>query len=178
METTEKTMKRKEMTGRVFGLLTVIEEADPYYRSSGFKLYRYKCLCKCGRETVVVGQNLRSGTTKSCGCRMGKYKHGHAGVGSRTYQTWTAMRARCNNPTHTAYPRYGGKGIAVCDEWNDPETGFQAFLEDMGERPEGLTLDRKDGAYGYSKANCRWATNAEQYENKKVVRDSSGRFAT
>jgi hypothetical protein len=85
------------------------------------------------------------------------------------------MLQRCNNPKHSAYPRYGGKGVTVCDEWAN---SFEAFLHDMGERPPGQTLDRIDGSKGYQKANCRWATPRQQYENKPNARDERGRFIT
>lgn len=172
--------KALNLTGRVFGELTVVSEADPYYRSNGTKLRRWLCRCSCGGESTVVGQNLSSGTTKSCGCRMGKFKHGHnrAGKATPTYHTWQAMRHRCNEPTHCAYQRYGGAGVTICPEWNDPETGFANFLADMGERPLGCTLDRVDTSRGYEKSNCRWATAAEQYENKRVTRAANGRFSS
>lgn len=91
------------------------------------------------------------------------YRHGHtAGAPSATWKSWRAMMVRCYNPKHPAYTRYGGKGIQVCQEWQD----FIRFLADMGERPTGCTLDRKDGSKGYSQENCRWATVQEQNENK------------
>lgn len=92
-------------------------------------------------------------------------KHGHAKASgfSATYNTWRGMTDRCGNPNNTAYAHYGAKGIAVCHRWSD----FSAFLADMGERPEGMTLDRIDGSKGYSKDNCRWASAKEQAENRK-----------
>lgn len=78
------------------------------------------------------------------------------------YDTWYAMKRRCQDPTHVAYKRYGGKGITVCPEWQV----FSIFAQDMGERPEGLTLERKDNTKGYSPDNCVWATRAEQSANR------------
>lgn len=79
--------------------------------------------------------------------------------------TWTAMRQRCINPTHTIYHKYGGRGIRVCDEW---ACSFQAFLNDMGPRPEGTTIDRFPDKNGnYEPSNCRWATAKEQRENTR-----------
>lgn len=83
------------------------------------------------------------------------------------------MLNRCHNPKHTAYNRYGAKGIAVCEQWRD---SFATFLEDMGERPEGCTLDRKDGTKGYFKDNCQWSTPKEQHANSNLTRSPSGKF--
>jgi hypothetical protein len=88
-------------------------------------------------------------------------KHGHSNKGSRTYKSWKAMRRRCNCVTHHAYQKYGGRGIAIDPRWDD----FAAFLEDMGERPEGTSLDRIDNDGPYHKANCRWATRTQQARN-------------
>lgn len=93
-------------------------------------------------------------------------KHGNAARvwRSPTYISWANMRARCNNPNHHRYKSYGGRGIKVCKRWND----FKKFFIDMGPRPEGMTLDRMDVNKNYCKANCRWATDAEQRANKRV----------
>lgn len=83
------------------------------------------------------------------------------------------MIQRCHNPKHSAYPRYGAKGVQVCARWRED---FRNFLSDMGERPDGHTLDRISNNEGYHPGNCRWATSKEQYENKSVVRDALGKF--
>ena len=83
------------------------------------------------------------------------------------YRTWQRMRGRCKNPNDDAYPHYGGRGISVCKRWDE---SFDAFVEDMVERPGGLTLDRKDNDGNYEPGNCRWATAKEQANNKRNSR--------
>lgn len=93
-------------------------------------------------------------------------KHGHSpkhGKLSPTYQSWSAMKQRCLNPNSADYFRYGGRGIQICDSWRE----FEAFLRDMGERPEGATLDRVDVNGNYEPGNCRWATCKQQGRNRR-----------
>lgn len=96
--------------------------------------------------------------------RSTKVKHGMCGT--PTYVTWVGMMQRCTNPNHEAYPEYGGAGIDVCESWRD----FQNFLAEMGERPEGKTLERVSNKLGYNKANCEWATPMKQARNRKSNR--------
>lgn len=97
---------------------------------------------------------------------------------SSEYQTWSQLIQRCTNPKNPRYACYGGRGITVCDAWND----FAVFYRDMGPRPEGLTLDRIDNDAGYSPENCRWATLSEQARNKRATswntrdRNEKGQF--
>ena len=93
-------------------------------------------------------------------------KHGHyaGGHASPTYTSWQNMRTRCQNLSDPTYPQYGGRGITVCRAWAD----FERFLKDMGERPAGMTLDRKNNEKGYYKENCRWATAKQQQQNRRV----------
>jgi len=88
-------------------------------------------------------------------------KHGHAAPRTKTYEAWRSMKKRCSNPNVRDYHRYGGRGIAVCEEWQR----YDSFLRDMGEATAGMTLERKDNDEGYSKANCCWATPAQQQRN-------------
>ena len=131
---------------------------------------RWVCNCACGTVMVIVrGDQLVTGRTTSCGCS----RRTCLGLSnSPTYKTWAAMRRRCNDVNHPRYEDYGGRGIRVCERWNDPRKGFAAFVADMGLRPDKLTLDRIDVAKGYEKSNCRWATIHEQRWNR---RDMQGR---
>lgn len=94
------------------------------------------------------------------------HRHGHASAHSPEYLVWCGMHNRCRCPSNRAWSRYGGAGIRVCNEWNS----FLQFLADMGDRPEGTSLDRIDSAGPYSKENCRWATAEEQARNKVTTR--------
>jgi len=92
---------------------------------------------------------------------------------SKTYSSWDAMIQRCTNENHSAYKDYGNRGIFVCERWKI----FSNFLEDMGEKPEGFTLERGNNEYHYHKANCKWATRKEQQRNRRanVVIDLNGK---
>lgn len=153
----------------VFGWLTVLRNVQ---RND------WLCRCECGVEVVVKGFKLLSGNNKSCGCLKRSVlgdatrTHGMAnsrvkGYSSRAYGVWQAMRDRCSNPNRKDYYRYGGRGISVCERW---ARSFEAFLEDMGEPPAGLTLDRIDNDAGYFKENCKWATRKEQVLNSTQVK--------
>lgn len=137
---------------------------------------KWDALCDCGTRFVVSGRNLRSGLTQSCGCyrivsaRAGHLTHGHTkregrAKPSKTYQAWGAMHTRCYNPKTKNYKYYGGKGVIVCERWHR----FENFLEDMGEAPVGLSLDRIRSSGNYEKTNCRWATIVQQNNNRLCV---------
>jgi hypothetical protein len=145
-----------------FGRWTVVGEA-------GRNIRRQRCvivICDCGTRRKVVFYSLQNGRTRSCGClnaelarRRATYNtwrltHGHSPYGkpSPTYKSWRNMMARCNNPNHPNYYRYGGRGIGVCKRWYK----FENFLKDMGKRPEGTVIGRIDHDRGYSPSNCRW----------------------
>jgi|HubBroStandDraft_2_1064218.scaffolds.fasta_scaffold00006_9 hypothetical protein len=116
-----------------------------------------------------LGVSRRSGTP---------IRHGHNQVGHRTgtYNSWDTMIQRCTNPRNDNYRNYGARGITVCERW----LIFANFLADMGERPEGLTLDRLDNSKGYAPENCKWITRKEQLNNKRtnVVIEYMGKSQT
>lgn len=98
--------------------------------------------------------------------------HGNTKHGMRDsveYKTWVSMKQRCLSSTHAQWPDYGGRGVTVCAEWI---ASFETFYADMGARPPGTTLDRKDNALGYNPANCRWATPQQQACNRRTPRHS------
>lgn len=134
------------------------------------------CRCSCGTVREVAGPSLRKGLSVSCGCTKGaaiakaRTIHGHTGhkkKDSRTYEIWTGMKQRCYNPNKEFYPRYGGRGIKVCARWHE----FAAFLADMGEVPEGMSIDRIDNDGDYELSNCKWSTATEQANNRSKRKD-------
>lgn len=150
----------KDLTGMVFGKLTVVAHAGR--TPTGKSLWH--CSCECGGETRrAVAAKLTSGLATSCGCVRNPHGHCASYQASRTYSSWCAMHQRCRSPKSRSYADYGGRGITVCPEWND----FKQFLIDMGPRPPGLTLDRVDNDIGYHPDNCRWATASQQASNKR-----------
>lgn len=94
------------------------------------------------------------------------HKHTLNRTVSRTYNAWRNMIQRCTNPNRPDYRYYGARGIKVCTAW---KKSFSKFLEDMGEAPEGKSLDRRKNSKGYSKGNCRWATKDEQMQNTRAT---------
>jgi len=157
-----RTSKAPCLLGQVFGRLTVISRAENDKRGNA----AWHCRCSCGAERRVLAQSLRVGATQSCGCLNKEIvsRNGitHGRSGSLDYKSWHAMIQRCTNPKHWKWPRYGGRGISVCERW----LKFENFLEDMGERPVGLTIDRIDNDGNYEPGNCRWATQLTQGSNR------------
>ena len=131
-------------------------------------------VCQCGTVKRVFLFNVTRGLSKSCGCHRSevvtamKITHGQSRRGQKTseYAIWHSMVHRCTNPANPAWSNYGGRGITVCERWRS----FENFYEDVGRRPDGLTLDRIDNSKGYEPGNTRWATQREQMRNMRLNR--------
>ena len=170
--------------GQIRGRLTILEPGRVEYKvGKNYSRYAYfwKCQCSCGNEVEVREKDLRYGSTKSCGCLKGEnlveVSTTHGMSGTPTHKIWAGVRGRCYCESNTMYPDYGGSGITMCDRWLEPEgKGFLNFLEDMGERPEGMSLNRIRCANVYSPETCEWATNSMQgYDKKHCKSNKSGK---
>lgn len=157
-------MKRVDLNGQRFGRLLVLDWVGP----------KWRCVCDCGAECLVIGYNLAHGETSSCGCLRREtakitgntFLKVHGGRYTAEYKVWQGMRQRCLNSNHPFYARYGGRGIKICATWES----FEQFRVDMGQRPRGLKLERINNDGNYEPGNCRWATQSEQLRNTMNTR--------
>lgn len=160
-------MRFKDLTGKKFGRWTAISPIKNKYGR-----FSWKCICDCGEVRTIGGTELSQGNSTSCGClrkeRFTKFatKHGYAVPGSvsKEYRVWCSMKRRCYSKKDKSYPRYGGRGITVCDRWKD---SFQNFIDDMGDCPPKMSIERKNNSQGYSPKNCEWADAVAQANNKR-----------
>lgn len=157
-------MSRDDLTGRVFGRLTVEGYSHTHTQRSGKRAAVWSCRCECGGTASVMTSNLKKGNTRSCGCLHKQQMTLHGKSSTRLYRVWQSMLQRCSNPNASRYAEYGGRGIKVCHRWQK----FENFLADVGERPEGTSLDRINVNGDYEPGNVRWATIAEQARNKRA----------
>lgn len=160
------THPRTSLVGQKYGRLLVLSPVR-----SPKRRWDYVCMCECGESTTVTAHSLTSGATRSCGC-LSRSALGHSKTRSE-YRVWAGMIRRCADVSD---PHYGGRGIRVCDRWADD---YSAFFADMGTRPRGKTIDRKDNDRSYTcgmcpdcaargePANCHWATPAQQTRNSR-----------
>lgn len=169
-----------DLTGQKFGRLTAVSFCGVKNHKA-----RWKCMCDCGLSVIATANNLKSGNTKSCGClrreitkKQGKANavHGDSHDNrTRLYTIWCGMRQRCENKNRSSYPLYGGKGICVCEEWNDFST-FKKWALSHGYN-DSLSIDRIDSSGNYAPENCRWITLSENvaranknHTTRKVIR--------
>ena len=155
----------KDLLNKEFGALKVIQKLESRITKSNKRRMYWLCLCNCGNTIELSTTDLTCGDYNSCGCRRGKYKHGHAKKKNITseYTSWQHMLRRCDNPNDTFYSNYGGRGIKVCDEWKN---SFETFLKDMGPKPnQYYTIDRIDSNGDYCPNNTRWVSRKEQQRN-------------
>jgi len=160
--------RSKFKLGGRFERLVLLQELPPY-RSHR----RFLCKCDCGNESIVMSYNLGNGHTRSCGC-LRKYSAGYDNNGNKTklYHTWDAMKQRCANNRNCRYRYYGGRGIAVCDEWLEFES-FRNWAMANGYQ-DGLTIERINNDGNYEPKNCTWIPKGEQWRNRRDRETESG----
>lgn len=156
----------KNLTGQLFGLLTVVSRAE----NANDGHARWYCLCKCGNTTIVQSNNLKTKSVGSCGCqikvRVAKLNLTHGKYKTKEYKAWDSMKQRCYNPNNSSYMHYGCRGIKVCERWLK---SFENFYTDMGNAPNRtFSIDRIDVNGNYEASNCRWATPKEQRANQRI----------
>jgi hypothetical protein len=165
--------KVTDITNQTFNRLTAI--CPDGYSNDGKMLWR--CRCICGNETLATRYQLKSGHKKSCGCwrvdncAIVATRHGGAKRGQkmRLYGIWAGIFSRCTNPNVKAFPRYGGRGISVCDDWHS-FPAFRDWAEANGYRDD-LAIDRINNDGNYEPSNCRWATYKEQGRQPQIDSD-------
>jgi len=155
-----------DIIGKTFGRLKVLSFS---HRHATHRYY--ECACECGLTKMIRSSDLRYGKSKSCGClskdasRLRNTTHGLSGT--RAHISWHAMIDRCINIENVRFKDYGGRGIRVCESWLE---SFENFHKDMGDRPEGMSLDRINNNGNYEASNCKWSTPKEQAKNRRPAK--------
>ena len=165
-------MKRVEVKeGERYGRLTIIREVEPA-GSSHKRVRRFLCRCDCGNEIICRLPNLKSGTTKSCGCYRkfvsSNRRDCHHLKNTRIYRIWCGMKRRCYNKHNEHFDRYGGRGIIVCDEWKTDFMNFYDWAMSNG-YDDKLSIDRINNEGNYEPSNCRWANQKQQIVNSTAA---------
>lgn len=160
-----------DLSGKRYGYLTVIERVADKELNDGRKKTQYLCVCDCGATTFVMGESLRSGATKSCGCHRSdplvRYSTKHGKRYERMYSIYCGMKKRCYNKKCVGYKNYGGKGVTICKEWLDDFNSFYSWSIENGYN-EKLTIDRIDSSGNYEPKNCRWITKSENTTRRNI----------
>jgi hypothetical protein len=158
-------MAKIDLRGKKFGRLTVI---SVFGKTKSFNTI-WLCKCDCGKEVTVINTNLTRGNSKSCGCvnieKICERNTTHGMTGTPLYKVWVSMRNRCNTKSCSTYKYYGGRGIKICNEWQEFNNFYNWALKNGFK--EELTLDRKNNNGNYEPSNCRWVTQLMQSNNKR-----------
>lgn len=162
--------RAENLSGRKFGRLTPLYRVPNETTPKKAAIITWKCRCDCGIEKAIGAAALKSSNTKSCGCQKTESSTAllttHGKTGSGVHNSWSNMRKRCLDSNYRFYRNYGGLGIRICDRWMK----FENFLEDMGDRPAGKSIERRENNGNYEPGNCFWATMRQQCVNKRNSR--------
>jgi hypothetical protein len=156
----------KDLTGQRFNYLTVIGRDSLTKKGQVI----WKCRCDCGNITRGIGNQLRNGRKKSCGCKTDRsFNKTHGMSKTRIYREWQSMKKRCNNKDNYDYKDYGGRGIKVCKEWNESFEAFRDWAYANG-YSDKLTIERINNDMGYAPDNCMWIPMEEQSKNRRLCK--------